>query len=116
MLTRPPAPCFAFLALPSIRDTQKAQADNAVLQERLDKQESEAAFLVTQLQAMKRQRDALAERYSMLQKSLAQTDAEGKRWACLPPCLLACLPACLPACLLQSPPLSVVACGRCEAR
>ncbi len=63
------------------RDTQKAQADNAVLQERLDKAESEAGFLVSQLQTMKRQRDALAERYTMLQKSLAQTDLESKRYA-----------------------------------
>jgi hypothetical protein len=51
-----------------------------VLQERLDKAESEATFLVSQLQGMKRQRDALAERYSMLQKSLVQTDAEAKRY------------------------------------
>ena len=50
-----------------------------MLQERLDKAESEATFLVSQLQTMKRQRDALAERYSMLQKSLGQTDNEAKR-------------------------------------
>ncbi len=62
------------------RDTQKCQAESAVLQERLDKAESEATFLVSQLQGMKRQRDALAERYSMLQKSLVQTDAEAKRY------------------------------------
>ena len=52
------------------------QNEHAALQERLDKADSETVFLQTQLQAIRRQRDALSERYGMLQKSYGQTEAE----------------------------------------
>lgn len=61
------------------KDMKKVQVVHAGLQERLDKEKSESTFIQSQLQAIVRQRDALSERYNMLQTSLNQTDAEEKR-------------------------------------
>jgi len=57
----------------------QAQVENSELHEQLDKVANEANFLTGQLDLMKRTRDGLAERYGMLQKSLAQTDKESSR-------------------------------------
>lgn len=57
----------------------KEQLRSATLHEVFDKVDNETKYLEGQLETMARQRDALAERYSMLKKSLDQTDAEVRR-------------------------------------
>ncbi len=63
----------------SRKDIKTAQDENAKLQEVLDKVDSELQWLEGQLSAMNRQREALEERYGMLQGSLESTDAEVQR-------------------------------------
>lgn len=59
-----------------LREIATCQNEHSSLQERADKADSETTFLQTQLAGIRRSRDALAERYSMLQRSFTQTESE----------------------------------------
>lgn len=62
------------------KNIRAAQDKNAQLTEVMDKVDAELQWLEAQLTSMNRQREALEERYGMLQSSLASTDAEVARY------------------------------------